>query len=327
MKLQQFRFIWEVAHHKLNISETAKRLFTSQPGISKHILQLENELGVEIFSRNGRHMVEITPAGEKIIQIAGEILQHVDNIRQVAQEYSDPQCGTLQLAVTHMHARYILPPIIERFRQLFPAVTLQLQQDTPDHVAELVRESHVHMVLTSNEYVESPELVLLPCFQWQQSIIVPREHPLANREAGTQLSLAELASYPLITYAVGSAGQSEVDRAFAARKMHARVACTAGDSDVIKSCVRMGLGVGVVASIACRAPVDNDLVALDASHLFGPCVNYLGIWRYAYLREFHHYLIEQLGQHLNRELVQQALQLDSPEKRRRLFRNIELPVL
>ena len=324
MKLQQFRFIWEVAHHQLNVSETAKSLFTSQPGISKHILQLENELGVEIFSRNGRNMVDITPAGEQIIKIAGEILQHVDSIHQVAQEHTDPDCGTLQLAVSHMHACYVLPPIIEYFQTLFPNVVLQLQQDSPDHLAELVRESHVHMVLTSNEYVESTELVLLPCFRWRQSIVVPRGHPLSG--VGRP-SLEELATYPLITYANGSAGQQELERAFAGHKMHPRIASTAADSNVIKSCVRMGMGVGVMATVVCDDLEEHGLVALDASHLFEPCINYLGVWRYAYLREFHHNFIELLAGHLNRALVEQALQLDSPEKRRRLFRKIELPLL
>ena len=324
MKLQQFRFIWEVAHHQLNVSETAKSLFTSQSGISKHILQLENELGVEIFSRNGRNMVEITPAGEKIIQIAGEILQHVDSIRQVAQEHTDPQCGTLQLAVSHMHACYILPSIIEYFHSQFPNVAVQVQQDSPDHVAELVRESHVHMVLTGNEYVESTELVLLPCFRWQQSIVVPVDHPLSK--VG-QPSLEELATYSLITYANGSSGQQELERVFTERKMHPHIASTAADSDVVKSCVRMGMGVGVMATVACTDLDKNGLAALDASHLFEPCINYLGIWRYAYLREFHHNFIELLAGHLNRALVEQALQLDSPDKRRRLFQNIELPLL
>ncbi|UTW45768.1 LysR family transcriptional regulator [bacterium SCSIO 12696] len=323
MKLQQFRSIWEVAHHQLNISATAKSLYTSQPAISKHIMLLENELGVEIFSRRGRHMIEITPAGEKIIEIAGEVLKHVDTIRQVAQEYSDPNKGSLQLAVTHMQARYVLPRVIEHFQQRYPNVAIHIQQDSPDHVAELVRESHTDMVLTSNELVESQELALLPCFRWRQSVVVPTGHPLAS--VG-QLSITDLANFPLITYANGSAGHREVERVMCNRKVQAQITCTAADSDVIKTCVRMGMGVGVLATMAVEK-TDLDLVVLDASHLFNPCTSYLGIWRHTFLREIHHHLIELLAVQLDRNLVEQILETDSMEKRRRLLKDVDMPLL
>ncbi|MCV6604556.1 MAG: LysR substrate-binding domain-containing protein, partial [Porticoccaceae bacterium] len=288
MKLQQFRSIWAVAHHQLNISETAKTLYTSQPAISKHIMLLESELGVEIFSRRGRHMVEITPAGEKIIQIAGEVLKHVDSIRQVAEEYSNPDIGSLRLAVTHMQARYVLPQVIEKFQGRYPQVAIQFQQESPDHVADLVRESHMDMVLTSNDSVESHDLVLLPCFRWRQSLLVPKDHPLARLG---QPTLAEIAEFPLITYATNSAGHREVEQALCNRKIQTNIACTASDSDVIKSCVRMGMGVGVLATMAVEKTDHLDLAVLDASHLFTSPTSYLGIWRHAFLREFHHYFI------------------------------------
>ncbi|MDM3872610.1 LysR substrate-binding domain-containing protein [Porticoccus sp. W117] len=324
MKLQQFRSIWAVAHHQLNISETAKTLFTSQPAISKHIMLLENELGVEIFSRRGRHMVEITPAGEKIIQIAGEVLKHVDSIRQVAEEYSNPDKGSLRLAVTHMQARYVMPQVIEQFQQRYPEVAIQFQQESPDHVAELVRESHMDMVLTSNESVESQDLVLLPCFRWRQSLVVPKDHPLAQLG---QPTLAEVAEFPLITYASHSAGHKEVEQAMCNRKIQANIACTASDSDVIKSCVRMGMGVGVLATMAVEKADQLDLAVIDASHLFTPSTSYLGIWRHAFLREFHHHFIELLAAQLDRELVAQVRQTDSPDKRHRLLKSVELPLL
>ncbi len=322
MKLQQLRYIWEVAHHDLNVSATAQSLYTSQPGISKQVRLLEDELGVEIFARSGKHLTQITPAGEKILQVAGEVLQQVESIRRLAQEYKEPDRGTLNIAVTHTQARYILPKIIRQYSREFPNVTLRLQQATPDRVVELLADGMVDLAISSNGLEHNRDLVSLPCYRWGQSILVPENHSLSQER---NLTLEALAEYPLVTCAAGFSGQSMLDKAFMAKGLIPNLACTATDTDVIKTYVRAGMGVGIVASMAYEPENDKDLVAIDVRNLFEPCLVKIGLSKGAYLRKFTYHFIAMIAPHLTQEVVDQAVLLHTRDEREKLFRSIRLP--
>ena len=234
MKLQQLRYIWEVAHHDLNVSATAQSLFTSQPGISKQIRLLEDELGVEIFARSGKHLTHITPAGEVILELAGEMLRKSDAIKRVAQEFSDETSGTLSIATTHTQARYVLPPIIKDFMSGYPKVSLQMQQGTPPQIAEMAAEGSVDFAIATEALQQFNSLVLLPCYRWNRCIVVPKGHPLTQVE---RLTLEAVAEHPIVTYTFGFTGRSKLDDAFKSRGLVPHVVFTAVDSDVIKTYV------------------------------------------------------------------------------------------
>lgn len=324
MKLQQLRYIWEVAHHDLNVSATAQSLYTSQPGISKQIRLLEDELEVEIFCRSGKHLTQITPAGEKILQVAGEILQKVESIKQLAQEHNNPDTGHLTIAATQTLARYGLPEALGQFRNQFPKIQISLEQGTPEQVAQLLLDGQADFAFASAGLGAYSDIISLPCCQWGLSLLVPRGHELADDGAVT---LERLAEFPLITYAPGLAGHIRVEEAFAKRGLIPNRSCNAADADIIKTYVRMELGVGVVGSMAYDNQLDNDLVAIDASHLFEPCVATIGIWKGAYLRSFSYQFIEQLAPHLTKDLVDQALTTHNREERCKLFNGLQLPQL
>ncbi|MDF1763598.1 MAG: HTH-type transcriptional regulator CysB, partial [Oleibacter sp.] len=266
MKLQQLRYIWEVAHNDLNVSATAQVLYTSQPGISKQIRLLEDELGVEIFARSGKHLTRITPAGESILAIVGEILGKVESIKQVAQEFSNERRGSLSVATTHTQARYALPPVIEIFMKRYPEVSLHMHQGTPMQIAEMAANGVTDFAIATEAMEMFSDLIMMPCYRWNRSILVPNNHPLAKVK---KLTLEQLADYPLVTYVFGFTGRSKLDEAFSQRGLTPRVAFTAADADVIKTYVRLGVGVGIVASMAIDKD-DEDLVAIDAGHLFAP---------------------------------------------------------
>lgn len=322
MKLQQLRYIWEVAHHDLNVSATAQSLYTSQPGISKQVRLLEDELGIEIFARSGKHLTQITPVGEKILQVAGEVLQQVESIRRLAQEYNEPDRGTLSIAATHTQARYILPRIISDFVKQFPQVSLQLQQGTPAQVLEQLVDGNVDLAIATNGLEQSGDLVLLPCYRWRQAVLVPKGHVLCQE---SRLTLEALAEYPLVTYAAGFAGQSKLDQAFIGKGLKPRLVCTATDTDVIKTYVRMGMGVGVVAGMAYEPDNDSDLVAIDAGNLFEPCVARIGFSKGAFLRKFMYRFLAMIAPHLEQELIDKTLSLQTRDEREKLFRSLKLP--
>ena len=272
MKLQQLRYIWEVAHHDLNVSATAQSLFTSQPGISKQIRLLEDELGVEIFSRSGKHLTHVTPAGEVILDLAGEILRKAASIKRVAQEFSDETSGTLSIATTHTQARYALPPIIGEFIKRYPDVSLHMQQGTPTQIAQMAAEGAVDFAIATEALGLFNDLVTLPCYRWNRCLVVPREHPLAMLG---QVGLDEVAKYPIVTYTFGFTGRSKLDEAFQRQNLTPKVVFTAVDADVIKTYVRLGLGIGIIAGLAFDEVLDKDLVKIDASHLFSSSVTSL----------------------------------------------------
>ncbi len=323
MKLQQLHYIWEVAHHDLNVSATAESLFTSQPGISKQIRLLETELGIPIFARNGKQLTELTPAGELIVRLAGEILAKVDNIRRIAEEYRDEKCGTLSIATTHTQARYALPPVVQAFMRQYPRVTLTMHQGTPMQISELVSRGGADLAIATEALELFDNLVMLPCYRWNRCILVPRDHPLTQKP---QLTLQDIAEYPLITYVFGFTGRSKLDEAFARERLQPKVALTAVDADVIKTYVRLGLGVGIVAKMAYDPRTDQDLVALDASHLFRDSVTKIGLRRDMFVRGFIYDFITQFAPHLTREVVERALKLRDRHEIDALFSDVELPV-
>ncbi|PKM05446.1 MAG: HTH-type transcriptional regulator CysB [Gammaproteobacteria bacterium HGW-Gammaproteobacteria-6] len=323
MKLQQLRYIWEVAHHDLNVSATAQSLYTSQPGISKQIRLLEDELGVEVFSRSGKHLTRVTPAGERIIQTAGEILRKVDSIKQIAQEFSNERKGNLTLATTHTQARYALPPIISRFIQRYPDVSLHMHQGTPIQICEMTVDGTADFAIATEALELFSDLVMMPCYRWNRCVIVPKGHPLTRLD---KLSLEALAEHPLVTYVFGFTGRSKLDEAFSDRGLSPKVVFTAADADVIKTYVRLGLGVGIVAKMAVDPELDNDLVVIDAAHLFESSITKIGFRRGTFLRGFMYDFMEAFAPHLTRERVEQALQCHSKAELDELFDGVELPV-
>lgn len=323
MKLQQLRYIWEVAHHELNVSATAQSLYTSQPGISKQIRLLEDELGVEVFSRSGKHLTRITPAGERIIATAGEILRKVDSIKQIAQEFSNERKGTLTLATTHTQARYALPPIIQKFIKNYPDVSLHMHQGTPMQICEMTVDGTADFAIATEALELFSDLVMMPCYRWNRCVIVPKGHPLAS---GAELTLEALADWPLVTYVFGFTGRSKLDDAFSNRGLSPKVVFTAADADVIKTYVRLGLGVGIVAHMAVDPEMDSDLEVIDASRLFESSITKIGFRRGTFLRGYMYEFIEAFAPHLTREMIDRALQCSSKLELEALFDGVELPV-
>lgn len=322
MKLQQLRYIWEVTRHNLNVSATAQSLFTSQPGISKQIRLLEDELGVEIFARSGKHLTRVTPAGQSIIDLAGEVLRTVDNIKQVAQEHSDERRGSLAIATTHTQARYALPPLISEFTRKYPDVALHMQQGTPKQIAQMVSEGQADFAICTESLELFNDLVLLPCYRWNRCVLVPQDHPLAKLD---ELTLERLAEYPIVTYVFGFTGRSQLDDAFRNKGLTPNVVLTAADADVIKTYVRLGMGVGIVAHMAIDPQTDTDLVPLDASHLFESSTTKIGIRRGTFMRGYMYDFVQRFAPHLDRDLIDEALAA-GPRHEHVLFDSIELPV-
>ncbi len=323
MKLQQLRYIWEVAHHDLNVSATAQSLYTSQPGISKQIRLLEDELGVEIFSRSGKHLTHITPAGEEVIKLAGEVLRKVESIKQVALEFSDERKGSLAIGITHTQARYALPPVISDFMQRFPDVSLHMHQGTPMQISEMAADGTVDFAIATEALSLFNDLIMMPCYRWNRSIVVPKDHPLTKVK---ELTLKDVAEFPIVTYVFGFTGRSKLDEAFESENLKPKVVFTAADADVIKTYVRLGLGVGIVAHMAVDPQVDSDLVALDASHLFKPSVTKIGFRRGTYIRGYMYDFIESFAPHLTRERIDAAIACATKGEVDALFEGVQLPV-
>jgi LysR family cys regulon transcriptional activator len=322
MKLQQLRYIWEVAHHDLNVSATAQSLYTSQPGISKQIRLLEDELGVEIFSRSGKHLTHITPAGEEIIKVAGEVLRKVESIKQVALEFSDERKGSLAIGTTHTQARYALPTVISSFIKQYPDVALHMHQGTPMQISEMAADGTVDFAIATEALSLFNDLIMMPCYRWNRSIVVPKGHPLTQLD---QLTLKDLAEHPIVTYVFGFTGRSKLDEAFEKENLKPKVVFTAADADVIKTYVRLGLGVGIVAHMAMDEEMDKDLVALDASHLFKASVTKLGFRRGTYIRGYMYDFIQSFAPHLTRERIDAAIACTTKAELDQLFSEVQLP--
>ncbi|MDX1804137.1 MAG: HTH-type transcriptional regulator CysB [Alcanivorax sp.] len=323
MKLQQLRYIWEVARHDLNVSATAAALYTSQPGISKQIRMLEDELGVEVFARSGKHLTHITPAGEAILAIVGDILQRTESIRRVAQEFRDESRGDLSIATTHTQARYALPPVIKQFTGNFPEVSLHMHQGTPMQISEMAANGTVDFAIATEALELFSDLIMMPCYRWNRTVVVPEGHPLTKVKP---LTLEALAQYPLVTYVFGFTGRSKLDDAFADLGLEPKVVFTAADADVIKTYVRLGMGVGIIAHMAIDPVEDKGLVALEADHLFEPSTTRIGFRKGTFIRGFMYEFMQNFAPHLTRELVDAAIAAPNKDEREALFKGIELPV-
>ena len=324
MKLQQLRYAWEIARNDLNISQTANSLHTSQPGISKQIRALEDELGVEIFARKGKHLSRITAVGEAILQTTGEILHKIDNIKSLADEYRDQTQGSLSVATTHTQCRYVLPPVISQFIEKFPNVALHMHQGTPEQIAASAADGVADFAIATEALELYRGLVMMPCYRWNRAILLPKSHPLCEE---SKLSLRQIAEFPIVTYNFGFTGRSKLDEAFKAQGLQPQVVFTAADADVIKTYVRLGLGIGIVAKMAHDPVVDADLVAVDASHLFEASVTKIGFRRGTFLRSYMFDFMEMFAPHLTRDLVQAVTATASNAEAEELFAGIELPRL
>ena len=304
MKLQQLRYLREVAKRGLNLSEAAEALHTSQPGISKQIRQLEDELGVEILVRNGKRVVDVTEPGRLVLGIAERILQDSENLRQVAREFAAEGTGSFTIATTHTQARYALPPVIARFSQRYPKVRLSLRQGSPQHIAELVETGEADLAIATEAAEFYDKLVQLPCFQWNRCVITPLRHPLLKEK---QLTLEAIARYPVVTYDFAFTGESPIKRAFDNKGITPNVVLTAIDADVIKAYVEMGLGIGILAKMAFDPARDLGLRLVDASHLFEPSMTRIAVRPKAYLRGYVYDFIELFAPHLKRAVVDATL--------------------
>ncbi|MGQ0698202.1 MAG: HTH-type transcriptional regulator CysB [Panacagrimonas sp.] len=312
MKIRQLHYIQEVARRGLNVTAAAEALFTSQPGVSKQIRMLEDELSVNIFVRNGKHLSEITPAGRRILEYAQRLLLEVDNIKNIAEEFRESDRGDLSIATTHTQARYALPPVIQRFRTRFPRVTLHLHQGSPPQIAKMASDGQADFAIATEALELFDDLVMLPCYHWNRIVLVKPDHPLVQT---SELTLHELASHPLITYTFGFTGRSKLDQAFSAHGLRPDVVLTAVDADVIKTYVRLGLGAGIVADLAYDPQEDSDLVALKADHLFEASTTHIGFRRSMFLRGYMYDFIAAFAPHLDHDLVDEVVSITDPAQR------------
>jgi len=321
MKLHQLRYLAAVAQSGLNITAAAHKLHTSQPGVSKQIKLLEDELGFQIFVREGRNLTRITAAGQQVIERALHILQEAQSIRDLSTELRDEGKGSLSIGTTHTQARYVLPDVIREFRGRYPQVRLNLHQGTSEQIAEMVAGDRIDCAIATGSEALFADLTLLPCYRWHRTVIVPRGHALA---AAGKLTLRSLGAYPLITYTFSFTGPSSLHEAFARAGLVPNVAITARDADVIQTYVRLGLGVGIVANMAID-PADPDLVAVEAGHLFAPHTTWLGFRRGTLLRKYMYDFAQLLAPHLDRRIVDRAHRAASAAEVAQLFAGVALP--
>lgn len=303
MKIQQLRYLTEIARRGLNVSEAAEALHTSQPGVSKQIRALEDELGVQVFVRHGKRLVEITEPGKAVIAIAERILAEANNLRRAGEEYANEKLGTLTIATTHTQARYALPKAVAAFKKIYPKVQLVIHQGNPTQICEQLLAGEADLGVATEAIALYPELVSMPVYQWNRCVVVPPKHPLLKGP----LTLEALSQHPIVTYDIAFANRSLVQKAFEAHGLQPNVVLTALDADVIKTYVELGLGVGIMARMAFDEKRDRDLRAIDASHLFESSTTRLGIKRGAYLRRYAYQFIELFAPHLPRAIVEPAV--------------------
>ncbi len=305
MNLHQFRFVQEAVRRNLNLTETARALHTSQPGISKSIIELEEELGIEIFARHGKRLKRVTEPGDHVLKSIEIIMREVGNLRRIGAQYSAQDSGTLSIATTHTQARYVLPQPVAKLREAFPNVNVSLHQGSPDQVAKMVIDEVAEIGIATESLTQYTELITLPCYEWQHMLVLPMAHPLAGKD---NITLEDLATEPLITYHPSFTGRSKIDAAFAAKRLHPRIALEAIDSDVIKTYVRLGLGVGIVAEMAVKDDGTNsDLLAIPAGKLFGVNVARVAFKRSAYLRNFIYTFAQLLSEKLERSVIERVM--------------------
>jgi len=308
MNLHQFRFVQEAVRRDLNLTETAKALHTSQPGVSKAIIELEEELGIEIFARHGKRLKRVTEPGQLVLKSIELIMRELGNLKRIGEQYSSEDSGTLSIAATHTQARYVLPEPVAKLRQAYPKVNVSLHQGSPEQVARMLIDEVAEIGIATESLAGYSELVTLPCYEWEHVLVLPAGHPLCLKE---RLTLEDIAKEPLITYTPSFTGRNKIDHAFATRKLEPRIALEAIDSDVIKTYVRLGLGVGIAAEMSVRDVLaegsKSDLVVRPTGHLFGQNVTRVAFKRSAYLRNFVYKFAELLSDRLSRKLVVRAM--------------------
>ncbi|HEY0664526.1 MAG TPA: HTH-type transcriptional regulator CysB [Gallionella sp.] len=304
MNLQQLKYLNEVVRRGLNISDAASSLYTSQPGISKQIRLLEEELGIEIFVRNGKRIVAVTEPGQAVLAIAQRMLHDAENLKQAAQEFQSNDSGSLTIATTHTQARYALPPVVKQFMKRYPDVKLGLHQGNPTQIAEQILSGEANIGIATESLALYDELVTLPCYEWHHCVVVPPKHPLLDEK---KLTLAKIAQYPIITYDFAFSGRGKINEAFANAGIEPNIALTAIDADVIKTYVELGLGIGILADIAFIPERDRHLRMIQAGHLFKPNVTRIAIRRNEYLRGYTYDFIELFAPHLTRKVVTEAM--------------------
>lgn len=323
MKLQQLRFLATVAQSELNITAAAGKLFTTQPAVSKQLRQLEEELGFKIFERHGRSLSRVTAPGERVIECAVRVLREVQNIKGISTDFKDDSAGTLSIGTTHTQARYVLPPVIKAFRDHYPKVQFNLLQGTSEQIAEMARTGRIDLAIATGSAGQFEKFALLPCYRWHRQVIVPADHPLAQTR---HLTLEELGAYPIVSYVFSFTGPSSLTDAFLARNLRPNIALAARDADVIKTYVRLGIGVGIIANMAIDPVEDADLVVIDAAHLFPVHTTWVGFDRSALLRRYMYDFIGLLAPHLSRRVIDRARAAGSQAETDAQFDSTQLPL-
>jgi len=305
MNLHQFRFVQEAVRRNLNLTEAAKALHTSQPGVSKAIIELEDELGVEIFARHGKRIKRVTEPGQHVLQSIEIILREVQNLKRIGEQFSKQDSGKLSIATTHTQARYVLPQPVAKLRQIYPKVAIELHQGSPDQVAQMLMTDVAEIGIATESLSQYEDLVTLPCYEWQHVLVLPFGHPLLDKE---RVNLEDLSKVPLITYHPSFTGRTRIDRAFASRQLTPNIVLEAIDSDVIKTYVKLGMGVGIVAEMAMAGEEKSpELVARPAGELFGQNIARVAFKRGIYLRHFVLRFAELLSDRLSSDLIQKAM--------------------
>ena len=323
MKLQQLRFLATVAQSDLNITSAATKLYTTQPAVSKQLRQLEDELGFKIFERHGRALSKVTGPGERVIDCSLRVLREIQNIKGISTDFKDDSAGTLSIGTTHTQARYVLPPVIKEFRERYPRVQFNLLQGTSEQIAEMAQNGRIDLAIATGSGSAFDKFVLLPCYQWNRQVIVPIGHPLADEK---KLTIEALGAHPIVSYVFSFSGPSSLSDAFAAKNLRPNIALAARDADVIKTYVRLGIGVGIIANMAIDAVDDSDLVSIEASHLFPKHTTWIGFDKSALLRKYMYDFLSLLAPHLNRRLVDKARSTANQAETDALFSSVALPL-
>lgn len=304
MNLHQFRFVQEAVRRNLNLTEAAKALHTSQPGVSKAIIELEEELGIEIFARHGKRLKRVTEPGEHVLASVAIIMREVGNLKRIGQHFSAQDTGTLSIATTHAQARYVLPRPVTSLRSRYPNVNISLHQGEPDQVAHMVLDEVADIGIATESLTSYPKLVTLPCYEWQHMLVLPTGHPLAKKK---RITLEDIAGEPLITYHPSFTGRTRIDSAFAQRQLEPRIVLEAIDSDVIKTYVRLGMGVGIIAEMAFEEADHDDLVSWPLGQLLGQNVARVALKRGAWLRDYVYHFASLLSDRLDKDLILKAM--------------------
>jgi LysR family cys regulon transcriptional activator len=323
MKLQQLKYLLAIVDNGLNITAAAERLYTSQPGVSKQLKLLEEELGLQLFTRKGKSLDGVTPAGEKVIERARIVMQEVDNISTLASDYYHEEAGSLSIATTHTQARYVLPEVIKKFRDQYPGVSLNLHQGTSEQIADMVAANEIDFAIATGSRDLFGSLLIVPSYRWDRKILVPVNHELTKLDR--DITLEDLAEYPLVTYVFSFGGQSSLKHAFAERGLEPDVVFTARDADVIRTYVRMGLGVGIVASMAAELD-EKDLVSIEARGLFPRSTTWIGYRKDTVLRRYMIDFVSLFAPHISNAELEKVRKARSQEEIDALFGGAELPL-